>query len=52
MSKTKNSKYQCPHCDYDASLSSDLRRHVESKHEGVRYRCDQCDYKATIEKTS
>ena len=26
---------------------SSLKRHKESKHEGIRYPCDQCGYAAT-----
>ena len=49
MSKTKDGKYQCQQCDYENNQSSNLKLHVEAKHEGVRYPCDQCDYKATRE---
>ena len=51
VTRTKNGKYQCQQCDYEASNSGHLRTHVESKHEGVRYPCDQCDYKATTEQS-
>ena len=49
VSNKKDGKYQCQQCDYENSRSDNLRRHVETKHEGVRYPCDQCDYKATRE---
>ena len=34
-------------CDYQATKKGDLKRHIESIHEGVHYTCDQCEYKAT-----
>ena len=34
----------CDQCDYAALTLGDLKRHKESKHEGIRYPCDQCDY--------
>ena len=33
--------------DKQFSDSSHLRRHIESKHEGVKYACNLCDYQAT-----
>jgi len=40
-------RYPCSKCEYAATTSSDLRRHTESKHEGIRYSCDKCEYSAT-----
>ena len=40
-------RYPCDKCEYAATTVSDLRRHVESKHEGVRYPCNKCEYAAT-----
>ena len=40
LSKTKDGKYQCQQCDYENSNSSTLRRHEQSKPEGIRYPCD------------
>ncbi len=34
-------------CDFAATRASILKRHVESKHEGVRYPCPQCEFAAT-----
>ena len=40
-------KYDCNQCDYKATTQGNLRKHKQSKHEGVKYYCNQCDYKAT-----
>ena len=39
--------YPCNKCTYKAGLSSGLKTHIESIHEGVRHTCNYCDYKAT-----
>ena len=39
--------YPCNMCEYSATRISFLKRHKETKHEGVRYTCDLCDYAAT-----
>ena len=40
-------RYPCPNCDFAATKASHLKKHVESKHEGVRYPCPECKYAAT-----
>merc|ERR1719342_1408827 len=40
-------RYPCQLCDFRATHSNSLRRHIMSKHEGIKYPCQQCDYKAT-----
>ena len=40
-------RYPCDKCEFAATITSDLRRHVENKHEGVRYSCDKCEYAAS-----
>ena len=40
-------QYQCDECEYAATKVSNLKRHKESKHEGIRYTCDQCEYVTT-----
>jgi len=40
-------RFACDECDASYPRRSDLKRHKETKHEGVRYECDRCDYKAT-----
>ena len=49
--RIKNSQnvYLCSQCEYIASKASHLKKHVESKHEGVRYPCLLCEYVATLE---
>ena len=47
VSIKKGGKYKCQQCDYENSNSGNVRKHMDSKHEGIRYPCDQCDYKAT-----
>ena len=39
-------KYNCNHCDYQATHHSSLQKHIRSKHERMKYPCNQCDYKA------
>jgi len=36
--------YLCEQCAYKTTDSSNLKRHVKTKHEMVSYKCDQCDY--------
>ena len=43
----KAASQDCPYCDYKATTKRNLKRHVESKHQGVCYSCDYCAYKAT-----
>ena len=40
-------RYPCDRCEYAATRAADLKKHKESKHEGIRYTCDQCDYAAS-----
>ena len=40
-------RYPCDQCDYKAKNVGNLKKHVESIHDGVCYTCDQCTYKAT-----
>ena len=42
-------RYPCVKCEHAATTASDLKKHIESKHEGVRYLCDKCEYAATTE---
>ena len=37
----------CKSCDYKNVNRSNLKRHVESVHEGKRHPCSHCDYQAT-----
>ncbi|XP_023348761.1 zinc finger protein 711 [Eurytemora carolleeae] len=39
--------YPCSKCEHTATTARDLKRRVESKHEGVRYPCLKRDYAAT-----
>ena len=34
--------YPCNQCDYKAKRQSHLKRHIQSKHEGIKYPCNQC----------
>ena len=38
----------CGQCDYKAAFTGDLKKHLQSIHEGVCYPCGQCAYKATF----
>ena len=40
--ETEN-KYACEHCNYQATHQSNLRAHIQSKHEKIKYTCNQCN---------
>ena len=44
-------KHKCLNCGSQFSSKSNLRKHVESVHEGKKYPCDVCDYLATRKET-
>ena len=44
--KVSSMQYACDQCNFQASQKSNLKTHINSKHEGVKYVCDQCDYQA------
>ena len=48
LKKIKNNKdeYLCFQCEHAATTARHLKRHIESKHEGVRYPCPECEYVA------
>ena len=39
--------YQCKQCEFTSKDKSNLKKHIDYKHEGIRYACGQCEYKAT-----
>ena len=43
----KASEYPCEQCEFNASTPRNLKRHIESIHEGIRYPCDLCKYSST-----
>ena len=45
--KESQHQYSCDNCQYKGATPGNLKKHVESIHEGGCYPCDQCDYKAT-----
>ena len=45
--KPKVSQFPCRECNYVAKRANTLKRHKESKHEGIRYPCLECYYAAT-----
>ena len=47
----ENVKYQCPQCDYKATLKSSLTKHIKSIHERVEYNWPQCNYKSNDKTT-
>merc|ERR1712183_583522 len=47
VSQSESGKYSCTQCGKSYNLSTGLRRHIKSAHEGVRYPCEECEYKAT-----
>jgi len=40
-------RYPCSQCQHVATTANNLKKHVESKHEGVRYPCSHCEHAAT-----
>ena len=42
------SSYKCDCCDFSTAYKQHLRKHTETKHEGVRYSCSRCEYQATL----
>ena len=44
---TSSPSYQCDKCSYSAGQMGSLKRHIETKHEGIRYPCDLCEFSAT-----
>jgi len=46
MKESEDSKTvkPCIQCDYVTSSAIGLKRHIESKHEGIQYFCEQCNY--------
>ena len=48
LKKTEFKSHSCyEHFDTKQTCESYLRRHQQSKHEGVLYSCDQCDFIGT-----
>merc|ERR1712129_206097 len=47
--KLNSEAFQCSKCNYQTRKSQNLRRHIDSIHEGKKYPCDQCNYKASID---
>jgi len=45
--KEDRRNYPCGQCNYQATYTSHLKKHIKSIHEGERYPCNQCSYKAT-----
>jgi len=43
--QNKDGKYPCGQCDYQPGTKTLLRRHQQSKHQGVKFPCDRCDRK-------
>ena len=39
--------FPCEQCEYVATRSDNLKKHIEAKHLGVTYACELCSYQAT-----
>ena len=37
----------CDKCESQFTTKGNLKKHIQSKHEGVKYACNYCDYQAT-----
>jgi len=38
--------YSCDQCDFTSAHPTSIKRHIQSKHEGVRHKCQVCDFDA------
>ena len=47
ISRVDGVKYDCNQCSKQFTTLSNLKTHIQAKHEGVKYACNQCDYQAT-----
>ena len=47
VSRVDGVKYDCNQCNKQFTTLSNLKTHIQAKHEGVKYACNQCDYQAT-----
>ena len=41
-------KFQCPDCDYEATMRSSLATNQKSVHMSIEFPCKDCDYEANI----
>ena len=39
--------HKCELCDFYSTSKSNLKKHVQSQHDGIRYFCDKCDHITT-----
>ena len=47
LQKNTDGMFECDQCESKFLRKDHLKRHIQSKHEGVRYACNQCDYQAS-----
>jgi len=43
--QTKEKLLKCDKCIYITTTKTDLKKHIQGKHEGIKYPCPHCDYK-------
>ena len=41
----KSEPFLCPDCDYKTKDSSNIKRHIQTIHEGIAICCKQCEFK-------
>ena len=44
-------RHYCDRCEKSYSLKTDLKRHIQSFHEGVKFQCNLCGYECAHEVT-
>ena len=42
--KRPDRQYPCTECEWEGATSDGLKKHTESKHEGIVYPCDECSF--------
>ena len=47
VEKDNSRLYSCNQCEYENPFTTNIKRHIETKHLDMNFHCDQCGYMAT-----